>query len=399
MKRNELIALFNRYRSNQCTAEEAERLLRYIQSGKGRQVIEDLIAKGFGAEYDVLVSAEVKDSLERVYRRVQQHKRSTPNLVPVYRSSFRRWASIAAAVLIVLSAGVVLYRYSNNHQSQSVQLASQYGDDVLPGGNRAVLTLADGRKIDLDDAAKGLLAEQANISITKTDDGEVAYKIKAGPYSNAITGYNTVTTPKGGQYQIRLPDGSRVWLNAASSLRYPMAFAAGERRVQLTGEGYFEVARNEQQPFIVESHGQSIRVLGTEFNIQAYEKEPAVATTLVSGSISITPVATDRITVLKPGEQSILTGGSLKVRNVSVGNFTAWKEGLIVLNNVDLATVIRQLERWYDVEFTGAEPNFVSAPFFGEIPRDINLSGVLAALEIQTNIHFEIDGRRVLMSE
>ncbi len=358
--------LVRRYLDGTCT--DAERLLvedwyETVQAGKPLPD-ERLVGK----------------DLEAIMGRLQSHR--------IKRQQRTNWIRVAAVAILFLSVGIGIYWYSSMDNSREPQLTSKYGEDVLPGGNRATLTLSDGNSIALSEDKAGIVMGDE----VRYDDGtQLADGIPDDGVSMLV-----LTTPRGGQYQVTLPDGSKVWLNAESSLQYPTAFNGKERRVVLSGEGYFEVAHNERQPFIVESGAQSVQVLGTAFNINAYGSEEVIATTLLSGSVGI-GVGANQQTVLKPGEQSILSeNGSIHVEKVAVANFTAWKDGLIVLNDADMATVIRQVERWYDVEFEKADlPE--ELVLGGELPRETKLSGILEVLELNTGLKFTIEGRRVMV--
>lgn len=296
--------------------------------------------------------------------------------------------SIAAAILILLSAGVLIYRYQQQTQLDH-NLSSQYGGDVLPGGNRATLSFSNGNSITLNENKDGITAGTKQYTYS---DGETV------PATLEDIEYATLTTPRGGQYQITLPDGTKVWLNAASSLRYPVIFNADERKVSLTGEGYFEVAHDEQHPFIVESKGQSVQVIGTTFNINAYADEDVVTTTLVNGSIQVVQSKTGKTTILKPNGQSVLSDLSLEVQTLEeLTPYIAWKNGLIVLEQSDFATTIRQIERWYDVDFLFTEGMPEGVELNGKLRRDARLSGILNALELSTGMKFKLEKERRIM--
>lgn len=301
--------------------------------------------------------------------------------------SIRRWLPYAAAVLIFLSIGIYWYTSNESNSLPAQQLSSKYGEDVLPGGNRAMLTFSDGSRVGLSEDKTGIVIGTDALTY---DDGTPIEAVK--------TEYATLTTPNGGQYQVTLPDGSKVWINSASSLKYPTTFTDGERKVKLTGEAYFEINHNEQQPFIVESNGQSVQVLGTAFNINAYDNENKVVTSLVNGSIRITHHHTRETKLLQPNQQSIISEQSFAVRTVDAKDFTAWKDGMIVLHETDLPTLIRQLERWYDVTFDIADYP-PPANLSGELLRDAKLSDILEALELNTGLTFKIQGRRVMVSK
>lgn len=300
---------------------------------------------------------------------------------------FPVWLKYAAIIILSLSVGISLYWYSSRDRAQP-SIANYTENDVPPGGNRATLSFSDGKSITLNENKDGIIAGAQQY--TYTDGETVSPTLKE-------TEYATLTTPRGGQYQITLPDGTKVWLNAASSLRYPVVFNAGERKVELTGEGYFEVAHDEQHPFIVESKSQSVQVLGTSFNINAYADENVVTTTLVNGSVKLSHSRSSREQLLQPGEQAVLRGKTYQVQSVEAGDFTSWKNGLIVLNDADLSTIIRQIERWYDVEFIMPETT-AAYKVFGELNRDVNLSQILNALQEYYGLNFKMEGRRIIVS-
>ncbi|WP_257668991.1 FecR family protein [Parapedobacter tibetensis] len=306
-----------------------------------------------------------------------------------------RWVSVAAAILAILGVGIGIYRYTSNDTAQP-SLTSQYGDDALPGSNRATLRLADGRVLELDSTRSGLLAQQQGVYIIKDDDDMVTYEVQAGDNIQGTAAFNTIATPNGGQYRVKLPDGSKVWLNAASSLRYPTRFAGGERRVELDGEGFFEVSPNATVPFIVESRGQSVQVLGTAFNVNAYENEPAKVTTLVKGSISIMPKSGSAKTI-RPGQQSVLTGQSMRIEDVDTTHYAAWKNGYFLFNDVELKDVLRQVERWYDVEVDYA--TVPAGGLYARIDRNKNLSAVLYMIESTSGLKFKLKEGRLSILE
>jgi ferric-dicitrate binding protein FerR (iron transport regulator) len=285
--------------------------------------------------------------------------------------------------------------------------------DIQPGGNKAVLTLADGRRIDLDSSANGVLTHQGNMKVSKLSDGRLAYnKIKTSDEKPVARAYNSLSTPRAGQFSLRLPDGTDVWLNNASIIRYPVAFTGADRTVEVAGEAYFEVAKDAAHPFRVIVHrgagatrlatlapdaipvtdeGGSIEVLGTSFNVMAYNDEPAELTTLVNGSIRFIREGTG--VLLHPEEQSVLeAGGALHVLpSVDVAEVTAWKNGFFNFDHASFQTTMRQLARWYDINVTyQVQPS--GQEFQGRIERNLPLSVILKELENE-HIHFKLEGR------
>jgi ferric-dicitrate binding protein FerR (iron transport regulator) len=317
----------------------------------------------------------------------------------------RRLPYMAAASVIVILAIALIFRPAKNVVKEQTfiakaPVAANKQIDVEPGGNKAILTLADGSKVLLDDAKVGRIAEQGGVNISKTEDGKLVYVISPAAHDqNAFTLlYNKIETPRGGQYQIDLPDGSRVWLNAASVLKFPAVFRGDERLVELTGEAFFEVSPNKLMPFKIQTQSQTVEVLGTRFNINSYSNELDVKTTLVEGSVKISGTSTNQVTYLKPGQQAINSNhGPMRLITVNTDQMTAWKSGRFVFNDMELENIMRQLERWYDVEVDYSKIPKIS--YNAHISMGLKLSKVLETLEITGGIKFKIDGRKIKILE
>lgn len=312
------------------------------------------------------------------------------------RKSIPFYKYIAAAVVFIAFISGFLYFSKDNVIEPNKLIVKGNKIDVLPGVDKAILILSDGSKIVLDDAKNENIVEKAGLVISKTTDGQLLYKVSSTLPKSATIAYNTISTSKGNQYQILLPDGTKVWLNAASSLKYPEVFTGNERKVILSGEAYFEVAKNKDMPFIVQTRNQDVQVLGTHFNINSYSDEQSIKTTLLEGAIKVTNANFSKI--LKPGEQSLVENNGLGninvIKNIDVDSEIAWKKGLFSFNNVALKTILIQLERWYDIKI-----DYQSIPdkrYNGMVPRKSNLSEVLHMLELTGNISFKIEeGRRL----
>lgn len=300
-----------------------------------------------------------------------------PSKQPAKLYWYRIVASVAA-VLIIVPAVIFLNKKEPERKEQIVQTIQ----DVAPGRSVATLTLADGTVVALDNQKNGLLTNQGGISIYKESDGRIAYS-DASMQENGTIGSNTVSTPKGGQYQVRLPDGSDVWLNAASSITYSNNLKNdGVRRVHLNGEAYFQVAHDARRPFIVQTGKQEVKVLGTHFNINSYSDEQATVTTLIEGSVKVHALIGKLLDkVIKPGEKSMLLHDNLLIREADIETELGWKEGLFVFKDADVPTVMRQISRWYniEIEYNGAIPKELIT---GGISRSSNLSTVLKMLEM-----------------
>lgn len=300
------------------------------------------------------------------------------------RSVKRYWWAAAAIILVLLLSSVFFFNEQNEQPLAEAKNQVNQQFDQLPGGDKAILTLADGRQIILDSAGNGLVARQGNTEIIKNQDGQLSYSFSGG---NADTvPYNLLKTPRGGQYKLILPDGSKVWLNAASSLRYPVAFTGTERRVEITGEAYFEIAKDITKPFRVRLNQLEVEVLGTHFNINAYDDEESVRTTLLEGKVKITAAGQQQF--LAPGQQGQLAaGGKLKISNdVNLEETVAWKDGNFQFENSDIKSVMRQLARWYDVDVT--YKGNVTKHFIGGISRNVKLSQVLLMLQQTGEVRF-----------
>ncbi|GEP94658.1 FecR family protein [Chitinophaga cymbidii] len=305
----------------------------------------------------------------------------------------------AAAIVLILAGSTLLFRkyfLPSNHQNDTTQTAV-----ITPGKNKAVLTLADGSQITLDDASSGKLASQQGLNVIKAANGQLIYDFSMnGAGDQQPAAFNTLYTPKGGQYQVTLPDGTKVWLNSDSKLNFPVAFRGKERKVTLTGEAYFEVSHMKNNPFIVTTANQSIEVLGTHFNVNSYADEQTISTTLLEGSVRVSNLFTKNAQTLKPGQQSNLSRhtGDIAVKNVHAEEVIAWKNGYFLFDNQDLPAILRTVSRWYDVEiefqYTGKYERFG-----GTFSRSSGLRDILNNLEELGNVHFSIDQRKIIVTK
>lgn len=311
------------------------------------------------------------------------------------RRSWQKWA--VAALVLLIAGKVVLYFLPVSPAAKKPIASGQpvhYAQDLPPGRNNATLTLADGHTITLDSAANGGLAQQGNTKVIKLN-GQIAYTNTGGVPGDGALLLNTIATARGNQYQLILSDGSKVWLNAASSLRFPTVFKGKERRVEVSGEAFFEIVKNPAMPFKIQVAGGEIDVLGTHFNVNAYADESSVKTTLLEGAVAVKKDAA--VQMLAPGQQAgfALKGGITLSKNVDVTQETAWKDGFFWFNNTDIHTLMRQVSRWYDVEveFKG---EIADDGFTGKVSRNVPLSKLLNVLE-QYEIHFKIEGKKIIV--
>jgi len=375
MEKEKFLEILKRHLNETASPEEEEFLRTYYNL--------------FEAEPEVLTLLSEKEKLllgnrieKRLFQQIAQPRKS-------WRQRNYRYVAAAASVLIVLYFGD---RYFLSKQP-APQIAAIKTKDIGPGGNKAILILSNGVKVSLNET-RGKVAVQRGVTINKNNSGQLVYSKIDTKEPVAADGFNTIITPKGGQYQVVLSDGTHVWLNAASSLRYPASFAhVKERRVELTGEAYFEVAKNKAVPFLVKSAGQEIRVLGTHFNVNTYPDEPATKTTLLEGSVLINNSA-----LLRPGEQASVAGKTVHISPVDTELATAWKNNKFMFENEDIHDIMRMVGRWYDVDIS-YEGNVTGEKFEGSVSRFTNVSKVLNILQLTGNVHFKIEERRIIVSK
>lgn len=385
--------LLTRAKTGQATSQELDELAAAIQLDEDGSLTVEVEAV-FGAEDNASLS---KERAERIVDGIiDTDKLSSIHTLPAKRNTLftLRRIAVAAIVLVVAATAVIFYQRSSHVPGNAI--AEKNAAEIAPGTNKATLTLANGTQIVLDTLAQGELSRQGNASISKQNNRELLYALAGS--NGSVTGellYNTVTIPRGGKYQLTLSDGTKVWLNAASSLRFPAAFAKSERTVELKGEGYFEVAKDAARPFTVKIADGDVRVLGTHFNISSYEDEDISTTTLLEGSIAVSR-QNERF-VLKPGEQAVLQQ-NVKAHvqsNVDVSEAIAWKEGYFQFKNADIASIMKQVSRWYDIDIA-YKGNIKPLQFNGRIDRNIKLSGIINALKLG-GINCAVEGNKLVV--
>jgi hypothetical protein len=305
------------------------------------------------------------------------------------------WPRITAAAIVLIFLSIGGYLLLNKQPPKQPIADKQLHNDAAPGGNKATLTLANGRQISLTDAKPGILISQDNTIINKTAQGEIVYKVTAKNITGQIA-YNTITIPRTGKWAVILPDGSKAWLDAASSIRFPIAFTGADRTVQITGQVYFEVVHNAAQPFRVIANGETIEDIGTHFNVNAYSDEPVVKTTLLEGSVKVSK--NDQKVILKPGQQSVTSSinNNILVKETETEDAVAWKEGYFNFKKASIQTVMREFARWYDVEvkYEGKTP---TSMITGKVPRDVKASQALKILSY-LDIHFRIEDKTITIT-
>ncbi len=379
--------LFKKYVDGSATPAERQAFFTLVEQPEYLPELESLVQSEMGKSSvnDGLTTVEKEEILAHIFASTQA--------TPAKRKLWPRVA-VAASLLLFLTAGSY-YLWKNKSTNQTI--AHQPAQVIAPGGNKAVLTLANGQQINLTGTKDGKLAEQNSTAVNKTAEGQIVYNSLSGDATAANNiAYNTLTTPRGGQYHLTLADGTNVWLNAASSITYPVAFTGKTRSVKITGEAYFEVAHNAAKPFRVTSGNQTTEVLGTHFDVNAYDNEPGIKTTLLEGSVRV--AAGNSKAVLKVGQQSAIKGERLHVADVDADEAVAWKNGYFEFSEADIQTVMRQISRWYDVdvEFQGS---ITKETFTARIARSKNINQVLNIVKLSNAVKIEIQGRRVIVKE
>lgn len=383
--------LFDRYKNAEATPEETGELLDIFMEVEKSSVlmeeIEGVFEDGFEDNVELGLSVdEVYHNLRRdIFAGAGEKKKAG-----ILKLGWIKAFAAAATITVVAGLGY-LYLTRNNSVSEEV---SVYANDIEAGSNKALLKLADGKTISLSGDKKGVVIDASRFSY---NDGSAVAEVQTEKIQML-----SMETPRGGQYEATLPDGTHVWLNAASEIRFPSKFTGNNRTVELSGEAYFEVSHDRSKPFRVVSRGQQIEVLGTHFNINTYADEPSTKTTLLEGSVRVVSGSSsdagssepDGAVVLKPGEQSVLRNNTIKVSKVDADDAVAWKNGLFVFQDEPLESIMRRVARWYDVEvvYQGADKN---KQFFGGVSRFDNISSLLQMLESTKGVHFKVEGRRL----
>lgn len=392
MSNNRLKYLLDQFIAKTISSGEEQELFQLIAKGIYDEEIKEYMSDAWQMEYSELIS---KQQSKRILTAVFNHHLG--KVIPIQQKSKKRFIWIAASIMLI-AASVSLFLLVGKPSSTSLanNQSKQTSNDVMPGTSGAILKLDDGSSIVLDNVSNGNLVQQGNTLVVKSD-AAISY-VKSNAQNDRQIHYNTIETPKGRQFQLVLEDGTKVWLNAASSIRFPVAFIGKQRVVEITGEAYFEVAKNKQKPFQVMFNGSMVEVLGTHFNVNAYADEESMNTTLLEGSVKIVKGESQKI--IKPGEQAqIRNDGSVRtVTNVNTDAVVAWKNNAFLFDNTDVKKLMRQLSRWYDVDvaFKGAIDE--SLTFNGTISRSAMLSTVLKMLESTGDVKFSIEGKRIIVS-
>jgi len=396
MSESRLEFLFRAYFNKTATPDERNELMILLDRAENDEQIRDILAKTWeqqGINSQVFSDAKTEAMLSGI---LEQGKNAESLPVIKSRKKMFVWQRVAAAAVVFCAIAGAYFLWTEGRQHQETAISKIKGNPltvaIVPGSNKAILTLSDGSAIALDSTRQGMLTSQGNARVINLNGTTLSYN--AANAKDLQTVYNTLSTPGGGQYQLLLSDGTKVWLNASSSIHFPSVFKGSERNVTITGEAYFEVAKNAAMPFTVTARDMTVQVLGTHFDVMAYNDENAINTTLLEGSVKISSGAVHKMLV--PGQQSrVDKTGQIEIAAADVEEATAWKDGLFQFNGYSIETIMRQISRWYDVEVV-YEGEIPTGHFSGMVNRSNNISQVLKIME-GGGVGFRIEGRKIVV--
>ncbi|MBT2563740.1 DUF4974 domain-containing protein [Pedobacter sp. ISL-68] len=386
MKKERFLTLIDKYINNLAT--ESEKLL--VEEYYNRMEAQEKNELKLNDEE--LLKAKTYNQIKRKIQEESKYKSGSN--IRLKRQINWKWIGIAAILLVTTGLSFWIYRI----QKKNAVVVTDYASLIKAGVDKAVLTLANGSKVVLDSSENKMIAINNGVGIKKVANGLLEYVHVTSAHQLDETKeevYNKIETPRGGQYKVVLNDGTVVWLNAASSLRYPVEFNGKQRKVELTGEGYFEVAHEKSKPFIVVTNRQEVTVLGTHFNINAYTDEPAVKTTLLEGKVKVFSKINAKQGYLKSGEQAVLSGQDFNVHQVDIMAETDWKDGRFIFRDEDFASILRKLSRWYNIDVEYNTKSTDNLSFSGQISRSKSLKEVLNILTLTNDVKFKVKERRV----
>lgn len=371
MNKEEYIVLYEKYLNNECSPEELELLHQY----KDDFQLSDIDHKD--------------DQLQaKIYGKLLNSIEEREKVKPLFK--WKRYAAAAALLAAAVTGLMLVQKGDKKVVTVTLAPATAVKPDIKPGSNKAVLILGDGSTVELNDTIQGKIAQQGETIVSKSRNGQLTYEETGKAAKETI--YNTINIPKGGQYSLTLPDGSKVWLNSATSLKFPTQLNDKERVVELDGEAYFEVAKSKQ-PFLVKVKDMQVEVLGTHFNVMAYSDEANINTTLLEGKVRLSSGTTE--VILKPGQQGLFTqAAGFKVKAADTEQALAWKNGYFNFNDEELASVMRKISRWYNVDIAFNNRNS-KLSYAGVISRFNNVSDVLNMLSLTGTVQFKIEDRRI----
>jgi len=401
MNKARLHRLLHQYLNGLISEDDCIELLDYINNA-GTDEIADIVnvdlvdlekAPQFGEKQTDEILQRIQSDFR--FKESSQAKKVQTNVFRMYKN---RWLQIAAACFLLLTGGILYVWHQSKVKTNENQFTASRKTPILPGSNKAFLTMANGKVIFLSNATNGILAKTNSGKVLKIRNGQIVYNTVDADKANEVQhiSYNTLTTPKGGEYEAILPDGTKVWLNAASSLSFPVAFTGHDRQIKLTGEAYFEVAKNKNKPFYVNINDVQIRVLGTHFNIEAYNEDEEIKATLLEGAVQVTK--NEAHSILAPGQQAVINKNSnnIVVSAADIDDAMAWKNGYFIFDHDNIQGIMKKVSRWYDVDVT-YQGGFADLKFGGTFYRSKNIEELLQHLESVGNIHFTIKGRRIIV--
>ncbi len=382
--------LLSKYLSGKLSHAQKRRLTHLLKHKEYQEHLEFVVKKDFMEDkYLGEENIELRSAIQNFLTKEISRGTRTPAKL----SQLRRMVAAASVILFLTAASLFILKRSNENNLAATKRVQPVSQDISPGKTGAVLTLSNGSKIVLD-SLQGSVGLQGNSQVTNKN-GLLSYSVKNNSTEIA---YNTMSTPVGRQYHLILADGSEVWLNAASSITYPTSFPGDDRKVSITGEAYFEVVHDERKPFHVMVNNMEVKVLGTHFNISAYENEDATKTTLLEGSVKVTKNNSNIL--IAPGQQAIAINGNndmpVKKREVDLDEVMAWKNSKFIFQDADIKSIMRQLERWYGIT-ASYDGNVTNEEFVGVISRNVNISQILAMLEKTGRVGFRIQGKNIII--
>lgn len=400
MNQERIKVLFEQYLNDSLSPDDLLELQAAIKDDRYQPLFDELLKNAFKEPAFAEIDDEARQSVfNAINSRISQQEIDQLRINSQRRLIPYKWlAGVAALLFVALGTGWFLVQHSNRNHNGHQQKENTYAQNIKPGINKATLTLANGKQLVLTDSLQGQLANEAGVKVSKTKKGEIVYTVvqDKGSGQQALQ-YNILTTRRNEQFQVVLPDGSHVWLDAASSLKYPVAFTGNERKVELTGQGYFEVAHNAAKPFIVKTNKTEVQVLGTHFNVSAYDDDRDTKTTLLEGSVRIK--SNNATAMLKPGGQAVLNDkGQLTVnKDVDTEMEIAWKNGLFDFKKAGIEEIMARASRWYDinVKYEGKIP---ATKLTGKISRNVDISGLLGILQFE-GIKVRVEGRNVIVTD
>ena len=382
MKNGNLTRIFQRYINGRLTTDQSVELQSLLSDEDNKSAITELIDQ----TWDDMSQSQLPYVPEEIDRRVYANvmKRTDSNRKIKYL-----WLRSAAALLLIVICSIAYVLVKKSTTNQTSNMAG-----IKPGKSGATLTLADGSKIDLSSAEQGQVTTQGEVSIHKTNAGRLVYRVKR--LNSIASGYNTLATANGQQFQVVLPDGTQVWLNAASSLTFPVSFSDKQkRRVKLKGEGYFEVTKDKLHPFVVESTSQTVEVLGTHFNINNYGDD--IKTTLLEGRVKVASAVSQDMQIIRPGQQTILFKGAIKVVETTAAYAVAWKDGYFRFDGKTMETAMNEIARWYDVKVVFNSQDLKTRKLAGTVSKYTSIDQVLKKIELTGAFRFEVKNKQIIV--